>query len=90
MEIWSIEIKNMYISICYFVFINFIFYKENNLDKNCPYKILEQDIDSNEYSIFFLGDFNVRISTINQAIILSNDSNPNLLWLDEDLVLANR
>jgi hypothetical protein len=28
--------------------------------------------------------------TTNQAIILSNDSNPNPLWLDEDLVLASR
>jgi hypothetical protein len=36
-----------------------------------------------------LGDFNARTTT-NQAIILSNDSNPNPLWLDEDLVLASR
>jgi hypothetical protein len=42
----------------------------------------------NEGSILLLGDFNARTAT-NQAIILSNDSNPNPLWLDEDLVLAN-
>jgi hypothetical protein len=39
--------------------------------------------------ILFLGDFNA-INETNQAIILSNDSNPNPLWLDEDLILANR
>jgi hypothetical protein len=37
--------------------------------------------------ILLLGDFNDR-TTINKAIILSNDSNPNLLWLNDDLVLA--
>jgi hypothetical protein len=42
----------------------------------------------NEGSILLLGDFNARTAT-NQAIILINDSNPNPLWLDEDLVLAN-
>jgi len=36
-----------------------------------------------------LRDFNVRTTT-NQAIILSNNSNPNAMWLNEDLVLANR
>jgi hypothetical protein len=36
-----------------------------------------------------LGNFNARIST-SQAILLSNDSNPNPLWLDEDLALTNR
>jgi hypothetical protein len=35
-----------------------------------------------------LGDFNVRTET-NQAIILINDTKPNPLWLDEDLVLDN-
>ena len=35
-----------------------------------------------------MGDFNARTS-INQAIHFSNYSNPNPLWLDEDLVLAN-
>jgi hypothetical protein len=91
MEISDINAKKMYIAICYFAPINSTFYKKNNLDKNCPYKILEQDIYSlrNEGSILLLGDFNARTAT-NQAIILSNDSNPNPLWLDEDLVLANR
>jgi hypothetical protein len=42
----------------------------------------------NEGSILMLGDFNA-ITTNNQAIILSNDSNLNPLWLDKDLVLAN-
>ena len=36
-----------------------------------------------------MGDFNARTSS-NQAILLSNYSNPNPLWLDEDLELANR
>jgi hypothetical protein len=35
-----------------------------------------------------LGDFNARTAT-NQATLLSNDSNHNPLWLDEDLVLSN-
>ena len=43
----------------------------------------------NEGSILMLGDFNARTAT-NQAIILSNVSNPNPLWLDEDIVLDNR
>jgi hypothetical protein len=55
------------------------------------YNGLEQDIYSlrNESGILLLGDFNVRTTT-NQDIILSNDSNPNPLWLDEDLVLIRR
>ena len=36
-----------------------------------------------------MGDFNARTSS-NQAIILSNHSNPNPLWLDENLTLAGR
>jgi len=36
-----------------------------------------------------MGDFNARTSS-NQAILLSNYSNPNPLWLDEDLTLASR
>ena len=36
-----------------------------------------------------MGDFNARTSS-NQAILLSNYSNPNPLWLDEDLTLAER
>jgi hypothetical protein len=35
-----------------------------------------------------LGDFNARTAT-KQATLLSIDSNHNLLWLDEDLVLSN-
>ena len=36
-----------------------------------------------------MGDFNARTSS-NQAIILSNHSNPNPIWLDEDLTLASQ
>ena len=36
-----------------------------------------------------MGDFNARTSS-KQTIILSNYSNPNPLWLDEDLTLASR
>ena len=36
-----------------------------------------------------MGDFSALPSS-NQAIILSNHSNPNPLWLDEDLTLAKR
>ena len=36
-----------------------------------------------------MGDFSARPSS-NQTIILSNHSNPNPLWLDKDLTLANR
>ena len=36
-----------------------------------------------------MGDFNARTSS-KQAIVLSNYSNPNPLWLDEDLTLASR
>ena len=35
-----------------------------------------------------MGDFNARTSS-NQAILLSDHSNPNPLWLDEDLTLAS-
>jgi len=60
-------------------------------NKKMSYNGLEQDIYSlrNESGILLLGDFNVRTTT-NQDIILSNDSNPNPLWLDEDLVLIRR
>jgi hypothetical protein len=80
----------MYIAICYFAPINSTFYKKNNLDRNCPYNNLEQDIYNlrNEGNILVLGQFNVR-SAINQVIILSNDSNHNPIWLYEDIVLAN-
>ena len=43
----------------------------------------------NEGNILLLGNFNDRTET-NHNIVLSNDSNPNPLWLDEDLVLASR
>jgi hypothetical protein len=91
MEILDINTKKIYLAIYYFVPINSTFYKKNNLDKNCPYNGLEHDIFSlrNEGNILLLGDFNAR-TTSNQAIILSNISNPNPLWLDEDLVLAHR
>ena len=36
-----------------------------------------------------MGDFNAQTSS-NQAIILRNYSNPNPLWLDKYLELANR
>ena len=65
--------------------------KKTNLDKNCPYNGLEHDISSlsKEGNILLMGDFNARTSS-NQAIILSNYSNPSPLWLYEDLDLANR
>lgn len=61
-------IKNIYIEICYFVPINSIFYRKNNLDKNSPYNALENET--------FIGDFNARTTTT-KYIILNNDSNPN-------------
>jgi hypothetical protein len=80
----------MYIAICYFAPINSTFYKKINLDNNCPYNNLEQDIYSlkNEGNILLLGDSNVRTTT-KQATLLNIDSNHNILWLDEDLVLSN-
>ena len=44
MEISDINTKKIYIEICYFSLINSTFYTKNNLDNNCPYKILEKDI----------------------------------------------
>jgi hypothetical protein len=89
-EIPNTNSKKMYIAICYFSPINSTFYKKNNLDSNCPYNNLEQDIYSlkNEGNILMLGDFNARTAT-KQATLLSNYSNHNPLWLDEDLVLSN-
>jgi hypothetical protein len=89
-EISDTNAKKMYIKICYFSLIISTFYKKNNLDKNCPYNNLEQDIYSlkNEGNILLLGDFNARNAT-KQYALLSNDSNHNPLWLDEDLVLSN-
>jgi hypothetical protein len=90
MEILDTSAKNMYIAICYVAPINSTFYKKNNLDNNCPYNNLEQDIYSlkNEGNILLLGDFNARNAT-KQDSLLSNGSNHNPLWLDEDLVLSN-
>ena len=90
-EITDINNRKTYIAICYFAPINSNFYKKNNLDKNCPYNGLENDISRfrNEGNILLMGDFNARTSN-NQAILLSNYSNPNPLWLDEDLTLASR
>jgi hypothetical protein len=67
-----------------------IFYKKNNLDNNCAYNNLEQDIYSfkNEANIILLGDFNIRTTT-KQATLLITDSNHNPLWIYEDLVLSN-
>lgn len=91
LEISNINAKNIYIAICYFAPIISTFFKKNNLDKNCPYNGLEHDIYSliNEGIILLLSDFNARTTT-SQAIILSNDFNPNPIWLDEDFVLASR
>jgi hypothetical protein len=54
------------------------------------YNNLEQDIYSlkNEGNIHLIGDFNANTAT-KQANILCIDSNHNLVWLDEDLVLSN-
>jgi hypothetical protein len=81
----------MYIAIFYFSPITYNFYKKKNLNRNCPYTNLEQFIFrlKNEGNILLLGDVNVRTAT-NQDTLLSNDSNHNHVWLDEDLVLANR
>jgi exonuclease III len=64
-EILDTNAKKMYITIFYFAPINSTFYKKNNLDNNCSYNNLEQDIYSlkNEGNILLLGDFNVRIAT---------------------------
>ena len=40
-----------------------------------------------EGNIFLMGDFNAQ-NYNNQSTLLSNYSNPNPLWLDEDLALA--
>lgn len=86
-----INAKKIYVKICYFAPINSTVYTKKNLDKTYPYRSLEQKIYSprNEGNILLLGYFNARNET-NQFVILSNNSNPNPLWLDENLVLANR
>jgi hypothetical protein len=55
-----------------------------------PSDHLEQNIYNfkNKGNILVVGDFNARTAT-KQATLLSNDSNHNPLWLDEDLVLSN-
>ena len=87
----NINDNKTYIEICYFSPINSNFYQKKNLDKNCPYNGLEDDIYSlrNEGNILLMGYFNAQTSS-NQAILLSNHSNPNPLWLDEYLTLARR
>ena len=89
-EISDSNVKKMYIQICHFAPLNSTFYKKNNLDKNWLYNNLEQDIYNlkNEGNILLVGDFNARTAT-KQATLLSDDSNHNSLWLDEDLVLSN-
>jgi hypothetical protein len=42
----------------------------------------------NESNILLLGDFNARTAT-KQATLLSNESNHNPLWLEDDVVLSN-
>ena len=49
-EISDISDKKTYITICYFFPINSNFYKKNNLDKNCPYNGLKNDI-SRQYHL---------------------------------------
>ena len=44
MEIKYINDKKTYIDIYYFSPTNSKFYKKNNLDKNCPYNGLNNDI----------------------------------------------
>lgn len=91
MEISNINVVFFYITICYFEPINSSFYRKNNLDKTCPYNGLEHDIYClrNEGNILLLRDFN-DITTTEQTIILSNDYNPNSLWLDDDPILVGR
>ena len=64
-EISDTNAKKMYIAISYSVPINSTFNKENNLDKNCLYNNLEQDIYNLkiEGNILLLGDFNARTAT---------------------------
>lgn len=83
--------KKIYIEIYVFMPINSTFYKKNNIDKIFPYNTLEQDISSlrKEGNNLLLGDFNIR-TTSNQAILISNNSNPNPIWLDGNLVLASK
>ena len=87
----NINTTKTYIAICYFTRFNSKFYEKNNLDKNCPYNGLENDISSlrNIGNILLMGDFNARYSS-NQDILLRNYFNPNNIWLDEYLSSTNR
>ena len=92
-EITDINDEKTYISSCYFTPIknsNSDNNKKSNLDKTFPYNGFEHDIYSlrKEWNIHLVGDFNAQNSS-NQAILLRNYSNPNPLWLDEGLELAN-
>jgi hypothetical protein len=89
-EISNTNAKTMYIEICFFSPINSTFYKKNNLDRNCLYNNLEQDVYSlkNEGNILLLGNFSARTVT-HQDNLLRNDSNHNSLWLDENIILSN-
>ena len=82
--------KKTYIVIWYFARINSNVYEKNNLDKTCPYNGLEHDIYSlrNEGTILLMGEFNTKKPN-SQVVLLSNDSNSNPLWLDEDIALSN-
>ena len=92
-DITNINDEKTYISICYFTPI-----KNSNLDnkknpiqiKKFPYNGFEHDIYSlrKEGNIHLIGDFNAQ-NYRNHAILLRNYSNPNPLWLDKDLELAN-
>ena len=74
---------------CYFPPINSNFYKKNQFRKKLSFG-LEHDISSLRKggNILLMGDFN-SLTSSNQAILLSNYSNPNPLWLNKDLELAN-
>ena len=82
--------KKNYIAICYFTPIDSYSYKKTNLEKICHYDRLEHDISClrKEGNILLMGDFNAQTPK-NEAILLSNYSNPNPLWLDKDLELTN-
>ena len=61
------------------------------MDKNCPFNSLEKYIFNlrNHGNIILLGAFKAESAT-NQSITLSNSSNPDPLWRDEDSHLANK
>jgi len=90
-DIFNSITNRIFLTIFYFAPINSTSYKKNNLNKNFPFNTLEKDIYNlrNEGNILFHGDFNAETST-NQDIMLSNNSNPDPLWLDKDGNLAKR